>query len=162
MTTWDDKLKLDDKRTRKLARDQKIRMRHRECRARKKQEKLDKAKEAQHNVLAQAINLSNILAETDSESDELVDFLRSLDHQDVPLSPCSSEVEPMEEELEAHIDLLAEQHIQEEENKDYTSDDSDSDGDWRTGNALIINPFATKEKADAQVTTTTHKDYYTL
>ena len=60
MTTWDDSLKLDNKRTRKLVRDQKIRMRQRESRAQKKHEKLNKANEPQHDVLAQAINLTNI------------------------------------------------------------------------------------------------------
>ena len=110
-------------------------MRQRECRARKKQEKEEKAKGPKQDVLAQVISLSNIQNESENESDKLVEFLRSLEHHDEPLSPYSSENEPMEEELEAHIDLLADQHMQEEE----AGEESDSDSEWQTGVTLLRN-----------------------
>lgn len=48
--------------------------------------------------------------------------------------------------------------MQEEEDKDLSGDNSDSDGNWRTGITLLRNPFAAKEK---EVVTTTHQGYYT-
>ena len=157
MQTWDENLKLEAARTRKLVKDQKIRMRQRECRARKKQEKEDKGKGPKQDVLAQVISLSNILEESEDESDKLVEFLASLEHHEEPLSPYSSQDEPMEAEIEAHIENLADQHLLEEE----AEEESDSDCEWRTGVTLLRNPFARQAIAVTQEGCSSHQGYFT-
>ena len=164
MTTWDKTLKIEADRAEKLVREQKIRMRQRECRARNKLKKAEKGSKPQHDVLAQAINLSNILAESDGD-DGLVDFLRSLDNQESIISPYNTEEEEagqdFNDSIEAHIDRIAEQHIQEET---VNQPDSDSDDEWRTGSQLYRNPFASAGKASPQsgpAAPTEHQGYFT-
>ena len=163
MTTWDKTLKIEAARARKLVRDQKIRMRQRECRARNKLKKAEEASKQQHDVLAQAINLSNILAESD-EDDGIVDFLRSLDNQEQIISPYNTEEEETEhglnDSIEAHIERIAEQHMQEEI---VNQTDSDSDNDWKTGNQVYRNPFASTEKTSPlrPAAPTVHQGYFT-
>ena len=179
METWDVNLKLDAIRAKKMAKDQKIRMRQRECRARKKAEKEKKLSQPPQDVLAQAINLSNILGESDNDY-ELEDFLMSLEDQGTTPTPSrfngdeqhgasshantsprqyplhSSDDESMEEGFEAHIDSLADQHLQEEQ-----EETSESDDDWRTGVTLLRNPFAITEQPVAQAAPPVQQGYFT-
>ena len=155
MSNWDPNLKLETARTRKLVKDQKIRMRQRECRAKKKLEKEKQIKGPEQDVLAQVINFSNILEESDTSDAELVHFLENLEQQQEPLSPCSTENEPLEEEIDTHLDNLADQHIQEEDSDDTES----SDDEWRTGMNILRNPFAKTE--DRPVQPVAHQGYFT-
>ena len=165
METWDTNLKLEAARTRKLARNQKIRMRQRDCRAKKKIEKEMKASQPQRYVLAEAINLSNILNESDNDS-KLVEHLRSLEAQEnqqvAQLSQYSSEEEvrgPVSnEDIDAHLEYLADLHTQE---RSSSKSESDSGEEWRTGNEVVRNPFALRTVTATQQVPASHQGYFT-
>ena len=99
--------------------------------------------------------------ESDTD-DELIEYLRNLDEQETQLPQPNDEEEGREaslnDSIEAHLDHLADQHMQEEDSKL----DSDSSDDWRTGGQVLLrNPFAAQETTSPKKATAAHQGYFT-